>query len=229
MMKPFACSGIRVVLFLGLAGISANAQTPAASQDSSSGSSLGAYARQVRKDPGTTSKPKVYDNDNLPREDKLSVVGTPSASDSSAAAAPAESDNATTANAASAAGEAKAGADAKAAAEVKPPTITPGEDEAAKQAAWKQWGDKIAGQKDQIDMLGREVDVLQREYQLRAAAMYADVGNRLRNSGDWDKQDADYKQKIADKQKALDDAKQKLEDIQEEARKAGTPSSIREP
>jgi hypothetical protein len=59
--------------------------------------------------------------------------------------------------------------------------------------------------------------------------MYADVGNRLRNSGDWDKQDADYKQKIADKQKALDDAKQKLEDIQEDARKAGTPSSIREP
>ena len=228
-MKPFACSGIGVVLFLGLAGISTNAQTPAASQDSSSGSSLGAYARQVRKDPGTTSKPKVYDNDNLPREDKLSVVGTPSPSDNSASAAPADSDNATTANAAPAAGEAKAGADAKTAAEVKPPTIAPGEDEAAKQAAWKQWGDKIAGQKDQIDMLGRELDVLQREYQLRAAAMYADVGNRLRNSGDWDKQDADYKQKIADKQKALDDAKQKLEDIQEEARKAGTPSSIREP
>jgi len=231
MMKPFACSGIGVVLFLGVAGISAIAQTPAASQDSSSGSSLGAYARQVRKDPGTTSKPKVYDNDNLPREDKLSVVGTPSPSDNSAAAAPADSDNATTANAApaAAAGEAKAGADAKTAAEVKPPTTTPGEDEAAKQAAWKQWGDKIAGQKDQIDMLGRELDVLQREYQLRAAAMYADVGNRLRNSGDWDKQDADYKQKIADKQKALDDAKQKLEDIQEDARKAGTPSSIREP
>jgi hypothetical protein len=228
-MKPFACSGIGVALFLGLAGISASAQTPAASQDSSSGSSLGAYARQVRKDPGTTSKPKVYDNDNLPREDKLSVVGTPSPSDNSASAAPADSDNATTANAAPAAGEAKAGADAKTAAEVKPPTIAPGEDEAAKQAAWKQWGDKIAGQKDQIDMLGRELDVLQREYQLRAAAMYADVGNRLRNSGDWDKQDADYKQKIADKQKALDDAKQKLEDIQEEARKAGTPSSIREP
>jgi hypothetical protein len=228
-MKPFACSGIGVVLFLGLAGISTNAQTPAASQDSSSGSSLGAYARQVRKDPGTTSKPKVYDNDNLPREDKLSVVGTATPSDNSAAAAPADSDNATTANAAPASGEAKAGADAKTAAEVKPPTIAPGEDEAAKQAAWKQWGDKIAGQKDQIDMLGRELDVLQREYQLRAAAMYADVGNRLRNSGDWDKQDADYKQKIADKQKALDDAKQKLEDIQEEARKAGTPSSIREP
>ena len=37
--------------------------------------SLGDYARQVRKDPGAKSKPKVFDNDNLPREDKLSVVG----------------------------------------------------------------------------------------------------------------------------------------------------------
>ncbi len=78
-------------------------------------------------------------------------------------------------------------------------------------------------------MTARELDVLQREYQIRAAAMYADAGNRMRNSADWDKQDAQYKQQIADKQKALDDAKQKLEDIQEDARKAGTPSSVREP
>ncbi len=78
-------------------------------------------------------------------------------------------------------------------------------------------------------MTTRELDVLQREYQLRAAAMYADAGNRIRNEGDWDKQDADYKQKIADKQKALDDAKQKLEDVQEERPQGGRPSSVREP
>jgi Spy/CpxP family protein refolding chaperone len=71
--------------------------------------------------------------------------------------------------------------------------------------------------------------VLQREYQIRAAAMYADAGNRLRNSGDWDKQDAQYKQQIADKQKSLDDAKQKLDDMQDEARKAGMPASVSEP
>jgi hypothetical protein len=59
--------------------------------------------------------------------------------------------------------------------------------------------------------------------------MYGDVGNRLRNETNWDKQDAQYKQQIADKQKALDDAKQKLEDMQEEARKAGVPASVREP
>jgi hypothetical protein len=50
----------------------------------------------------------------------------------------------------------------------------------------------------------------------------------MRNSADWDKQDAQYKQQIADKQKALDEAKQKLEDLQEEARKAGAPASVRE-
>ena len=47
----------------------------------------------------------------------------------------------------------------------------------------------------------------QREYRLRAAAFYADAGNRLRGSGTWDKEDAQYKQQIAQKQKALDDAK----------------------
>jgi hypothetical protein len=59
--------------------------------------------------------------------------------------------------------------------------------------------------------------------------MYGDVGNRLRNSAQWDKQDADYKQQIADKQKAVEDAKQKLEDMEEAARKAGVPAAMREP
>jgi Skp family chaperone for outer membrane proteins len=71
-------------------------------------------------------------------------------------------------------------------------------------------------------------DVAGKTCQLRAAEMYADVGNRLRNSAQWDKQEADYKQKIADKQKALDEAKQKLEDMQEEARKDGVPAAMRE-
>jgi len=232
-MKHIACNGIGLVLLLGLAGLSAGAQNqaPAAAQDSSSGSSLGAYARQVRKDPGTASKPKVYDNDNLPKDDKLSVVGTPTPSDNSSEPKAAESDNAAPAPAPPV-GEAKPGTETKTTTEVKPATATgkpADEDEAAKQAAWKQWGDKIAAQKDQIDLTARELDVLQREYQIRAAAMYADAGNRMRNEADWDKQDAQYKQQIADKQKSLDDAKQKLEDIQEDARKAGTPSSVREP
>jgi hypothetical protein len=225
MMKTIACSGIGLVLFLGLAGLPAGAQNqaPSTSQPPSSGSSLGDYARQVRKDPGTGSKPKVFDNDNLPTQDKLSVVGaTPaSTSDSSADAKAATSENA----------PAAPGTEGKAATEVKPPSSTAKapENEANSQAAAKQWGDKLASQKEQIDLLARELDVVQREYQIRAAAMYADAGNRLRNSGDWDKQDAQYKEQIAAKQKALEDAKQKLDDMQEDARKAGVPSSVREP
>jgi hypothetical protein len=234
-MKHIACSGIGLVLLLGLAGVPAGAQNqaPAASQtpasgssSSSSGSSLGDYARQVRKDPGSaTSKPKVFDNDNLPREDKLSVVGRTPASASDNSAAQSET-------AAPAAGEAKGASEAKTESQVKPPSNTAApapDDQAAKAAASKQWADKLATQKDQIDLLARELDVLQREYQIRAAAMYADAGNRMRNSADWDKQDTQYKQQIADKQKALDEAKQKLEDTQEEARKAGVPASVREP
>jgi len=224
-MKRIAIGGMGLVLFLGLAGIPAGAQQPTASNSqgssgqSSSGQSLGDYARQVRKDPGAPTKAKVFDNDNLPREDKLSVVGKVSEE----APAPEPKQEEAASAAAAGTGSTPATGDQSASAG-KTPT-----DEASKQAAWKQWADKLAAQQSQIDLLQRELDVAQKEYQLRAAAMYADAGNRLRNSGDWDKQDAQYKQQIGDKQKALDDAKQKLEDMQEEARKAGVPSSVREP
>jgi hypothetical protein len=234
-MKNTACSGIGLVLLLGLAGSPAAGQNQASStpQDSSSGSSLGDYARQVRKDPNAASKPKVFDNDNLPREDKLSIVGptVTSAGDESADAKASQSEGAGAVAPIKAPGQNQSAAEGSV-PQVKPPSAEaapPQDDEATRQAAAKQWGDKLAAQKDQIDLLGRELDVLQREYQIRAAAMYADAGNRIRNSADWDKQDAQYKQQIADKQKALDDAKQKLDDMQEEARKAGVPSSVREP
>ena len=225
-MKRITCSGIGFALLLTLAGVPAGAQNqaPSVSQNSSAGASLGDYARQVRKDPGTKAKPKVFDNDNLPREDKLSIVGSPTPTpDSSAQAKTAQADST-----APAAGDAKTGSSTEAKAPAATPAKGP-EDETARQAAIKQWADKLATQKDQIDLLTRELDIVQREYQIRAAAIYADVGNRLRNSADWDKQDAQYKQQIADKQKALEDAKQKLDDMQEEARKAGVPSSVREP
>jgi hypothetical protein len=186
----------------------AQTAAPATGQSSSDQSSLGDYARKVRKDPSAKAKPKVFDNDNLPTSDKLSVVGTVQTTDSDTKAA--ASTDTKDANA--------------------PKNGVPADDDPAKkQAAWKSWQDKLTSQKNAIDLASRELDVLQKEYQLRAAAMYGDVGNRLRNSSDWDKQDADYKQRIADKQKAVDDAKQKLDDMEEEARKAGVPAAMREP
>lgn len=223
-MKNIASCAIGVVILATLAGISASAQDQGASsaQSQSTGTPLGDYARHVRKDPEAKSKAKVFDNDNLPHEDKLSVVGTPREPGAEASAAVKSEEQSAAAPAA--ANDSKTPTENRSGNTGAKPV-----DEATKQAAWKQWTDKFESQQQQIDLLQRELDVLQREYQIRAAAMYADVGNRLRNSADWDKQDSQYKQQIADKQKALDDAKQKLEDLHEEARKAGAPSSIREP
>jgi len=185
----------------------------AAAQDSTTTQqSLGDYARTVRKDkkPATA---KQFDNDNLPVNDKLSVVGSaPAAGDSQAAAANVGPDS----------GQSDKKADEK------PPAVQPGESPEDRQKTYDAWKDKLAAQKAKMDLLARELDVEQREYQLRAAAMYADAGNRLRSSGTWDKEDADYKKKIEEKKKAADDAKQQLDDMQEDARKAGVPSSVRE-
>jgi hypothetical protein len=93
---------------------------------------------------------------------------------------------------------------------------------------FKEWQSKIHEQQNQVDMLNREIDLANREYRLRAAAFYADAGNRLRNAVAWDKEDAQFKDQMGDKQKKLDDAKKQLEDLQEQARRAGVPSSMRE-
>lgn len=222
-MKRIVYSAVLGVFTLALFSVSASllAQTGSQSTGSSSGasslpkpsqsatgqdqSSLGDYAKKIHKDSGETkAKPKVYDNDNLPTEDKLSVIGQPAPAE--AKAPPEEKDK-----------DDKDKEKGKGAGK---------SDEDANKELWKDWQQRIKGQKDAIDLAARELDVLQREYQLRAAAFYADAGNRLRNEGPWDKEDADYKQKIADKQKAVDDAKQKLSDMQEEARRAGVPSSM---
>jgi hypothetical protein len=225
-MKHIMNAGLGLTLFLGLLAVPAGAQdetsvTPPPT--ATPGPSLGNYARQVRKDGPAKAKPRVFDNDNLPMEDKLSVVGTaqpiPAAisgdAGKSESAAPSTGD--------------KAASDNKSAAPVRTAASAGKDDEATKQAAWKQWQQKLSSLRDQIELTTRELDVLQREYQIRAAAFYADAGNRLRNSGNWDKEDTQYKQQIADKQKALDDSKQKLEDAEEEARKAGVPAGMREP
>ncbi len=202
-MKRITLIGFVFGLLTALLASPAAAQAPSPAQDQSS---LADYAKKIRKDPGAAkARPKVFDNDNLPTSDKLSVVGQQSA--------------ASAAGAASNAAPSAAPGDEKKAAKSD-------DDQAKKQAAWKAWQEKLTAQKNQIDLTSRELDVLQREYELRAAAMYADAGNRMRNEAQWDKQDADYKQKLADKQKAVEDAKQKLTDMQEEARKDGVPSAM---
>ncbi|PYX51601.1 MAG: hypothetical protein DMG76_31640 [Acidobacteria bacterium] len=220
-MKHIAYTGFGFVLFAASVVVPASAQQAQASSTQSQNQaqpSLADYARQMKKDsPQPKSRPKVFDNDNLPKDDKLSVVGElpPVAADKSSEAKPADPT-----------GNVPAATDKKSATETKAAATE--NEQLKRQAALKEWQQKLTAQKDQIDLADRELDVLKREYQIRAAAFYADAGDRLRNSAAWDKQDTQYKQQIADKQKALDDAKQKLEEMQEDARKAGIPAAMRE-
>ena len=177
--------------------------------------SLGDYARSVRKEkkPATV---KQFDNDNLPTNQSLSVVGqTPDAASDGNNPGPA----AQSGDAQSPAGKTTESKTGTQSADQK------GDD---KKKAADDWKAKIDDQKQKLELSSRELDVMQREYRLRAAAMYADAGNRLRNAGSWDKEDEQYKKQIADKQKVVDEAKQQLEDLQEQARKAGVSAKDRE-
>jgi hypothetical protein len=95
----------------------------------------------------------------------------------------------------------------------------PSADDKAKLAA--SFKAKADEQKKSIAQLERELDVAQREYRLKVAVYYADVGNNLRDSKKWAEEDRKQRAELDGKQKALADAKQKLADIQEQARKLG--------
>jgi hypothetical protein len=165
----------------------------------SQNTSLGDYARGIRKNkPATNAASQHYDNDNLPTNGALSVVG-PSPSPSGAPGSPA-------ANGASAAPAASAGAAAPA---------------ADKQKANEELQKKIDAEKAKLDSLTHDLDLEQREYRMRAAVFYSDAGNRLRDAADWDKQDAQYKSDMESKQKAIESAKEQLTQLQEDAHKAG--------
>jgi hypothetical protein len=171
-MKHAKYMAIFTLLFVGISGAAAQ--------------SLGDYARTYRKTKAeTSSAPRYFDNDNLPVNDALSVVGPQPATDA------------------------------------KPVAMDNSAADADRQKAADEWAKKLDQQKQKIDSLNHDLDLEQREYRLRAAAMYGDAGNRLRNQAQWDKDDAQYKSDIDEKQKAIDAARQQLDNMQEEARTAG--------
>jgi hypothetical protein len=197
-----------ILLLTGMAAV-ANAQNASADTSTTAQEpSLGSYARAAKKDKKPQAAAKKFDNDNLPKDDTISIVGNGATASVEASAAPLS--------------------DSPTAASSDKLTVQPGQTQEQRQVVYDQWQQKINTQQSEVDLVQRELDVAQREYRVRAAAFYADAGDRLRNQGAWDKEDADYKTKIADKQKDLDEAKQKVTDMQEEARKSGVPSSSRE-
>jgi hypothetical protein len=187
-MKHTKCMAIiTLLLLLGVGGAAAQ--------------SLGDYARAARKgkpEPSTTSR--HYDNDNLPTNQTLSVVGPPPP---------------TPANT----GQPAANASSTPATKAAP--VDPAAAAAERQKTADEWKKKLDQQKQKIDSLNHELDLDQREHRLRAAAYYGDAGARLRDSAQYDKDDAQYKSDVEGRQKVVAAAQQELDQMQEQARKAG--------
>jgi hypothetical protein len=198
-----------------------------------SAQSLGDYAKNVRKDKGQpSSTSRHFDNDNLPKSDHLTVMGQPATAEV-AKTEESKSDNGDPEKSrAEAAKEPETPKDSSTASDEKAPSMKAKEkdrdEDAERQKAWNEWKKRLQAQKNEIATLEKDLDLTNREYRLRAAAMYADAGNRLRNAGSWDKEDRDYKAQIAQKEKAVEEAKSKLESMKEDARREGVPSSMRE-
>ena len=192
--------------------------------------SLGDYARAVKKTkpaPAAKTAPKVYDNENLPAGGTLSVVGSPSTNDSAD-----KMDQQKT-------GDSKA--DGKAADPSKPDAkpgdasdkkeeaqLKPGQSAEDRDQAIEALKTKLNDQKDKISLVSRELDVLQREYQLKVSEFYSDAAARVQNPNGLVDVDAKYKQEIADKQKSVDDAKEALTNMEDEGRRSGAPNSALE-
>jgi hypothetical protein len=178
-----------------------------ASAQSSSAPSLGDAARAARKNK-TDASPATrhYDNDNLPANETLSIVG-PEPVPAKDAAVSAKDKGAATAT------------DIDKDKDKKPadPTVAATE----RQKAADEMKKKMAQQQEKIDALNHEISLDQREERLRAAAFYSDAGTQLRNSAQWQKEQAESKNDADAKQKALDTAKQQYDEMQEQARKAG--------
>jgi hypothetical protein len=171
-----------------------------------SAQSLGDAARAARKNKANTSPTtRHFDNDNLPTNDALSVVGP--------APAPAPVANA------SASAQSK---NDKAAVDPAAATLE-------RQKAADDTRKKLDQQKEKIDSLNHEIDLDQREQRLRAAAFYSDAGTRLRNSAQWEKEQSQSVNDASEKQKALDTAKQQYDEMQEQARKAGIAQKDKDP
>lgn len=176
--------------------------------------SLGEAARKARESQGQASpNVKVYDNDNLPKSGNLSTTS----GDFAGVTASAGSTRTPSASSATGAtGTAAAGKDASAGSDA---------DKAKLGDEFKQ---KVADAKKNIEQLTRELDVMQREQRLRAAAYYGDAGTSLRDEAKYQADDKKYQETLQAKQAELDKAKADLEQIRDDIRKAGLPSSVGE-
>jgi len=215
-MKRLIELSLAAAAILIAGSIAASAQTQS--------SSLGDYARAVKKTrPVTSSNVKSFDNDNLPGRGTVSVVG--SATDSGDDA---DKDKDKDKNKdGSGAKPSDQKSDAQKTAE-KPPKIDPGQSSEERKKAYDGWKSKLDEQRKKIEQLSKELETLQTEYRLQAAAYYADTADRVRGSKTMASDDAKFKQRVDEKKKEVDDANAKLTDLLDQAHRSGVPNSVTE-
>jgi hypothetical protein len=180
---------------------------------------LGDYARAVKKaQPGKAQAKVVYTNDNLPNGGSLSVVGKtpdPDADQSKDQDKDKDKD----------ADSSKDGQGTDKDKDKDKDALKPGQTPAEHDKALAALKVKLDEQKSKVDLLTRELAVLQGEYKLKETAFVNNPQQRVQNPSGFDVEAAKYTQQIADKQKDLDAAKASLTAMQDDARKAGAPNS----
>jgi hypothetical protein len=174
----------------------------ASAQAQSDSTSLGDYARAIKKQKSeqTSASAKVYDNDNLPSSTAVNVVGATGTSSPSSNSPDAKASN-------------NAATDSAPAASDDASKIAPGQSVQQRQKAYDIWKQRIDEQRKKIDQITSDLSDLQSH--TPAAIMPPDVKQK-------------YRTQLDEKQKALEQAKAGLADLQEQARKAGVPSSVTE-
>jgi len=157
--------------------------------------SVAEAARKAREQKRNRPKPaKVFTNDDLPTMGGVSVVGV---------AAPAEKEDSATTPGAS---------DRKAAGRK---AATPEEEKG--EAYWRK---RFAEARTRLRDAEKELDVLQRELNLKRMQHYADPTQALQEQ--YSRKEIDtYRQEIADKQKEVSQLRQALSDLEDELRHAG--------
>jgi len=150
-------------------------------------------AREKKKDAPKAAK--VFTNDNLPTAaGQVSVVGSGTAPATEGAAEGGE----------------KAGEKAAAAAEEPK---DPSKDEAGWRARFAEMRSKIAQAEKEVDILQRELNLMQQQY-------YSDPNKALREQ--YERKDInEHRKKIRDKQDEVQRLRQQLTDLEDELRRAG--------
>ncbi len=201
----------RITYLLGFVILTGLLAGVAAAQDDS----LAEAARQHRKQ--KEAKPvavrEVFTNDNLPRTETISTVGAP-ASEPDGSTPPQTPVNAS--------------ADQPAAKDGKPAEAKIGDSASQRQKAWEVWRDKISKQKENIDQLQKDADEAAKDNQMRANTYIGSAQSRIFGGATEAKAEISGKEQMEQRKKAIEAARQKLDEMQEEARRAGVPSSFSE-